>query len=277
MTWTPKANLRGPAGLNATGAAEDDQAVSLFVKSAVGTTATRAELEALFGHGMRVVNGRKYRTVAGTIRNIDGSGWALIEDTQHRSQNVVSITEDATGVYVNYGTLGVTKVVSFIAVTDETLATNGFTVGSSVALTNARIELHHSKSIADYVSYDGTNWVSLGGVFTGLSYSAGVLSMSHASVGIGSMANTGNGGSVTSRGGAARAVFAAASSAVGHQNTKIEFYDNAGTLLTAPSTAMKCFVQRSSSSPQRVPPAEVHEGRFVNSNIWFIGLFEVAN
>lgn len=37
-------NLRGPAGYNATGAADDDAAVAAFVKSSVGTTATRAAI-----------------------------------------------------------------------------------------------------------------------------------------------------------------------------------------------------------------------------------------
>ena len=41
MTWNLKANLRGPAGYNATGAAEDDAAVAAFVESVVGTTATK--------------------------------------------------------------------------------------------------------------------------------------------------------------------------------------------------------------------------------------------
>jgi len=221
------------------------------------------------------VDGRRYGVVAGTVRSIDGTSWVTIEDASHRSQNVDTVTIDATGIFINYPALNAKRVVSFVAGVDETLAINGFSCGSSVALTNARIELHHYKSVADYVSYSGSAWTSTGGVFTSPNFTAGVLTLSHASVGIGSLANSGSGGSVTPRGGAARAVFSAAGSAVTHQNTKIEFYDNAGTLLTAPTTDMKFFLERSSSSPLRVPPAEVHEGRYTNSNIWFMGIFEL--
>lgn len=49
MTWKKIANLRGPAGYNATGAAEDDAAIAAFARATAGPTALNRALTELTG------------------------------------------------------------------------------------------------------------------------------------------------------------------------------------------------------------------------------------
>lgn len=62
MVWTKIANLRGPAGLDATGAAEDDAAIAAFI---AGATATRTALDAAVAERGRQVAGDE--TMAGRV------------------------------------------------------------------------------------------------------------------------------------------------------------------------------------------------------------------
>lgn len=48
MTWTARANLRGPAGYNAVGAAATDASMADFINQVAGATLTRAALDAIY-------------------------------------------------------------------------------------------------------------------------------------------------------------------------------------------------------------------------------------
>lgn len=59
--WNFKNSIQGPAGYNATGAAEDDAAIARFIKAEAGATAVREALEAYFTRkGALIVNVKDY-------------------------------------------------------------------------------------------------------------------------------------------------------------------------------------------------------------------------
>ena len=211
-------------------------------------------------------SGQKIKLVAGVMRNLnDGNGWQLITNSTHTNCNVESITQTSSAINVNFPSLGGAKVISFVAVPDETLAKAGFTMGSSVTTSQASIELKRRKAVADYISYNGSAWTSATSVFT-FAFSAGTLTLTHPTV------ETSDGlvVSVTGRDG----VYDAQAGTAAATTTQVKFYDWAGTLQTTENTNMKAYVNRGVASAAS-DPATVNESTFPGGNIWFMGVFEM--
>ena len=82
---------------------------------------------------------RKIKILTGILRN-DDSGWSFIEDDIHSKLNSATVTQTSTGVELNYG-FTAKKILSFVACTDETLAKDGYFIGSSVGTNKSIIEL----------------------------------------------------------------------------------------------------------------------------------------
>lgn len=225
---------------------------------------------------VKVVGGRKYRIVAGVIRNPGGPGyWELIADANHRAANVDAVTTLASVVRVNYASLGVTRVVSFVAVADERLSRAGIRVGTSVSPTEATLYFNRTQALSDYVSYNGTTWVSASGVYAA-SFAAGVLTLTHADL-LGVDTNA-FGVSLTPRGGPLRPVVNPGSPGTSRTQVGIQFLDAAGAVVNAATTDMKVFVTRGTteSDTANINPQLITETMYPNSNIWFLGIFEVA-
>lgn len=131
-------------------------------------------------------NGHKNVFLAGVIRN-SGAGWEVLPiGTNHRPVNIDSVETltDGDGVNgfirVHYELLGAETTVGFIAVPDETLASHGFLMGTSVTETRTDIRLSQAaRAASDYVYFDGADWVSYDGVFSALAFDAGVLTLTH--------------------------------------------------------------------------------------------------
>ena len=238
--------------------------------AAISVAATIAESGALRG-----TQGKKYEIVAGVIRN-DGttSYWQPLNDTGHTPINVDAVTTSTTGITIDYTAIGAVRVGSFIVGCDETFASAGFVAGASVGLATAVIELTKTTPFADYVSYNGTAWVSTNGVFT-LEYGVNFLGASvpgqlrcvHPLLPAGGsafwdMSMTGRGVTVPTSNGASEI------------EVDVRFYDWAGTLLTAPTTDMKAFVSHGATG--RLDPQRVDTTQYPGSNLWFLGIFEVA-
>lgn len=138
-------------------------------------------------------NGHKNVFLAGVIRN-DGAGWYLLPiATNHRPVNIDSVETltDPDGVNgfirLNYASLGAHTTVAFLAVPDETLASHGFIMGTSVTETRTDIRLSQAaRAASDYVYYDGANWVSQDGVFTTIAFDSatGKLALTHGALAI---------------------------------------------------------------------------------------------
>jgi hypothetical protein len=222
--------------------------------------------------GIAGVAGRNFKMVAGVLRNFnDGQGWRLITDPEtpkHSSLNVASVSSDGSVITVNFPGIAATKVISFIAAPDETLAAAGFSCGASVTESAAAITLKKQKNVSDYVSYDGANWGSTNNVFTNGGFAAGILLLTHPAVRVDNL------GHVCNLTGRAGAFVPQVGGSVNATETRISFYDWAGAIQTVANAGMKVFVDRGLADVTE-SPAGVHVGIYPSSNIWFQGVFEV--
>lgn len=252
----------------------DDQIATLIQAS---SSATRQQLDALQAQTLRGANGGRYRVVAGVLRNT-GSGWAPIDDADHHPMNMGAVTYSADSggqIVVDYTAIGATKVVSLVVTPDETLARAGFFAGASVTQQNTTIRLARVfPEYADQVSYSGTAWTSALGVFTGLSFSAGVLTLTHPDLTLGTDQVPQLDISVVGRGGTY--VPNVGSAGLSSTAFPIEFRDWAGALVTTANTNMRAYVKRGGGI-RSVDPAVVTTTQFPASNLWVFGVFEVAN
>jgi hypothetical protein len=212
------------------------------------------------------VDGKKLSLVAGVLRNT-GSGWALIEDSGHTNVHVSGVSSDSSSIVVSFGGIPGSKVVSVVAGPDDTLAVAGFCCGSSVTPSQAAIFLKRAgvtAQVADYVSWNGSAFVSQNGVFTIGSYASGILTLTHPNVTVVPPVIT-----IASRSG----LLLCFPETVTGTTTSLKWFDYAGTLITAESTNMKVWLNRGLVSGQ-TDPSTVNTTTFPSSNIWFIGVIE---
>lgn len=212
---------------------------------------------------------RNYQLLSGVIRN-SGSGWAFLDNTSHRPTNFGAITAFSDRLEIAYGSTA-TYVSSFQVTPDETLTSMGVRCGASVG-TNKLILFFYTEpedQIADYVYYDGTSWVSFNGVFTGLSYSAGTLTLTHADMG-----TTGHQAILATPRGTA----AALAGSYGATTSQVNFYTGSWGSLTATgaadATQHKVHVARLGRR-QSIPAADPASVVAASGNIWITGVIEV--
>lgn len=237
------------------------------------TDAQNASVAASFAANGGVVSpfiaandGRRYAVVACVLRNInDGGGWRVIADSVHGNINVSSVTNDTSVIVVNWAGLSVKKVISFVACPDDTYAKAGYFFGSSVGVNAANISIRKQRSVADYVSYNGSAFVSnTVGVFTQTSYTSGVLTLSHASVNVSS---DGIIASLVQRDGTYVAHLGSAAAT----STQVKFYDWAGTLITVADANMKFYLNRGQYSGAEDPSLTY----LTSANVWCYGVMEL--
>lgn len=80
-------------------------------------------------------------TVAAALRN-NGNGWAVISNEQHVPIGIKSVSSNHTSIEIEFD-FDADVINTFIVVVDETLAMNGYFVGSSVSIDVARVSLAH--------------------------------------------------------------------------------------------------------------------------------------
>lgn len=88
---------------------------------------------------MRGDEGKVYRAFGYVVRN-GGSGWAYIDDVDHRPTGMSTVEVVGDVLRVNYGVTGV-RVLTHIVGTDETMAALGMTCGPSVGLAYSDIKM----------------------------------------------------------------------------------------------------------------------------------------
>lgn len=208
--------------------------------------------------------------VAGVLRNT-GAGWNWISDAGHEPIGIDSVSSNSSAITVNYGTLGASKVGSFIVVPDEKLSEQGFQAGASVGTTSTDIYLSRSiPSYSDYVAYSSGAFVSANGVFTCTwDATGGYLQVSHPTI-IGSALNV----SLTGRPGTALnyTPVVAGDLTTGSTFIAIEFRNAAGAKVTTPDTNMRVFVTHGGGFIPSVDPSTVNTTTYPNSNLWVMGL-----
>lgn len=214
--------------------------------------------------------GRSYGMFFAALRNT-GTGWAPISDGSHEPTFVDSVSIDGA-IVVSHTNLDAAKVGSVIAVPDEALTAAGFRLGCSVTPEETRITLYQDYTeVADYVSYNGSAWVSQNSQFA-MAFAAGVLTLTHtADVGTSGSAAV----SLTERGHLLHTCVTAGAGATTNTTLKIEFRDAAGTLLTTPTTDMKVFVRHGKGGGRvQIDPTTVDSTKYPLSNIWLLGVMQ---
>jgi hypothetical protein len=218
--------------------------------------------------------GKKLKVVACVLRN-DGSGWKIINTSNHNEVNVLSVTNDTSAITVNFS-FTAKNVISFMACPDEQMTMQGIRCGSSVTQDKALITLARDTEIGACISYSGSVWNSTNAAvygwgitpITNLSWDkiSSRLTIQHANFG-----DT-NYGKVRSLpmvspwgGGVIPSIFS-----FDNSSTSVEFYDYTGTKITAPTTACKCYFKRSGNGV-------LNPNDYTNAqgNIWCYAIFEV--
>jgi hypothetical protein len=154
------------------------------------------------------------------------------------------------------------KVSSVVVVPDETLAAAGYQFGASVGLNSITIQASQPAGMGDYVSWNGSAWVSLNGLVTATSMNrtTGLIICRHGAV------SSPYGGSVTSRSLTKRASMEGMSAT----STSLYLVDNAGLPVKTPTKDNRFWLTRTGS--RRVAMSEL---TLRGANIWVYGMFEV--
>jgi hypothetical protein len=229
------------------------------------STAQRAALDLKADKSgiVRGADGKRFRVVACAIRNT-GAGFQLINDAGHTPVGVKSVTTSADGmsVKINLSFQGLT-VSSVVAAPDETLAAAGYVVGASVGLASITLFASQPGGFGDYVSWNGSRWISLNGVVTSTSMNryTGLITCHHASM------SSPYGGSVTSRSLTKRASLEGVSATT----TTLYLVDSAGKTVKTPTTDNRFWIARAGS--RRATMAELARR---NANIWVYGMLEAG-
>lgn len=232
----------------------------------------------LAGAVVRGQTGRKYVALGAVIRN-DGAGFYALDDAGHRASWIDSIVTTATYIRVNYAAAAATKAVTFIAANDEKFAREGLFLGTSVNLASTDIFIYRqAQPIADYVYYDGTNWATSKDRFTfgptAFNTSTGVLTLGHAPI----TSSETVAASATARG----ARFGVTVEACTTTTTQIAFRTASATgpnyfpAALTPDVNMKAYVQVGGGFQVSVNPQDLTTTTYPGSNLWLIGLMEVA-
>ena len=107
---------------------------------------------------------KNYSITGGVIRNTSDS-WFLINNSGHEPINISSVETTDISVILHYKKFN--KVVSFNVTPDETMASEGYTMGASVGLDKTIISIYDSgKKLVNPKTYrnkDGNIWVN--GIF----------------------------------------------------------------------------------------------------------------
>jgi len=105
--------------------------------------------------------GENYYEVGGVIRNI-GEGWFAIDDSGHEPIGITNVETTKDSVVIHYSKAN--KAVFFSVTPDETMTSEGYTMGASVGLDNAIINIydkdHNIINPNDYKNSKGNIWVN---------------------------------------------------------------------------------------------------------------------
>lgn len=105
-----------------------------------------------------------YSAIAGVIRN-SGQGWDLVQDRGHETLGIKSVSEDDEKISIFYDDKS--KVNALSATIDETMASEGYTVGASVGLNITYLYIYDKDqnlvTPSDYLNDKGNIWIQ--GIF----------------------------------------------------------------------------------------------------------------
>lgn len=258
-----------------------------LVELAAASQQTAETAEAAFVAGQKPVppplfqgkTGQRYRVLLGAIRNYGSAQgyWQPVDDAAHNPAGFESITTSSTEIVVDYDFNG-TGIGTVLVTTDETMSAERYFAGATVAANECRIKLSRAKEIRDYVSFTGvvagtnpTGFTSVNGVYTPVSYTAGVLTLNHATI------YSRAGDPVITPRGNCRPVISSAGSPATATQTKVELWNPAtNVLMTAGDPSHKFYLSRADESGFTLnPQSAIDVASFPNHNLWLWGVHEV--
>jgi hypothetical protein len=103
---------------------------------------------------------KPYLFIGGVIRN-SGEGWYPIINEGHTSVNIESVETTEETIIIHYQP--VKKVITFITTPDETMASEGYSIGAKVGLDAAYLYIYDKElnqiNPKNYVSDSGNIWI----------------------------------------------------------------------------------------------------------------------
>lgn len=221
---------------------------------------------------LKAGDGFKYKFIAGVIRN-DGAGTGYFQllntDSTHRPVNIDSVTTDTGKIRINYPSINGNMTISFLALPDETLAQAGFMMGCSVTPAYADIKMTRLvPPVADYLYYNGTDWVSANNQFSGIWFSGGKLHVEHKAI----ASDMTYAVSITPRNGLYQYNVSPDASPTGQTYAEIEVRDLSGSIVSTPNTNMKLYLTHGAAKNVDINPQTVDTTAYPLGNIWLLGV-----
>lgn len=197
------------------------------------------------------------RFVAGTLRyGSEDDTWTLLDDSSHRPQNIKKVTTDHNRINIYYG-FRAKKVISLIAVPDETFMSKGLSIGTSVGVAQASIYIKQNQFIGGLVGFDGDWFVPEGFI---ASFKEGILTVKHINMGEGTQV------SATSTNDLRVSIIK-----TGPNYVQLSWYGPDGKVVEQPNSKMQAYLSRNRDSSKYIDPMTLRSN---NGNIWVLGIFE---
>lgn len=207
------------------------------------------------------------RLVFGAIRNYGSGGgyWQPIDDSGHDPVGIASVTTTEDRITITSTPVDNGTIVggSLIAVTDETLAKNGYFVGGSGGGGTTHLMLGRNKSIGDRVTWNGSSFQLDNGADFTLEWNSPSLTLHH------EWFHGGGGVNINWQGTASSGQFVTpAIVAEVADRTIVQFFDASGTRITSPHAGCRFYFTRYDTVPSGgIDPRKVDHS---SGNIWFM-------
>lgn len=285
--YRPIAKLKGPDGLGVQKVGTEfyvtdeqptipDVDVEVVAQLSATSSPIKTAIQALInataaGNVKSVDSTKKLEVIGGCLRN-ETNAWQPLENSAHGTLGVASVTTSTTGITLNFSKT-FSKIISFVAVPDETLATAGVHIGSSVGTGLAEIRLGGGVGVDGYVSYNGTSWVVDGpaGVTAAWDNANGCVVVSYPTLPVASTV-TGTELTLTPRSGTRCSLSNDVS--YGGGSFGVDFYAADGTKFTSPGTTMRFRFGHHATG--LLNAQQVNTTYLPNSNIWWLAIMETA-
>lgn len=198
--------------------------------------------------------------VSGVLRyGTESDGWEVIEDDSHTSLNIKSVYSQNNTITLNYS-FTAKKVISLIAVPDETFMSRGLSLGTSVGLNEAKIFFKQNQTIGGLVEYDKASdeWL-IPNRFVSV-FKNGIITVKHPSIGLSDL--------VSADAGSELRVFIVKT---GHNYVQLSWQDHDGNVIVEPINEMRAYITRTRDSSSYTDPLTLQSN---SGNIWVFGVFE---
>ena len=209
---------------------------------------------------LALTDDKKFKIVSCVLRNYSGT-WKLITEGDHLPINVKAVTQDETGITIEYP-FTAKNVVSLLVTPDEDYAKKNIFCGASVGLSHSKIQIFQPAVAGGYIAYSGDAW-NVNGNIVSADFEGGNLKVTHpADNGASEYAASVNKRNPND--------YDPLLLSVGVTTTEIGFYDSDGNKVTTPDSNMKVYLNRGLFGKLVVPAFAPTDG-----NLWVLGIMEV--